>query len=138
MSELTLWGEEIKSNPLHHWKGFEHHVCDVLKPKYPNAQEQKSIGPKVNGRKHVVDVYIPETRTLVSVKLQNVGGTAEEKCPYEMFTLQRACKKYGYSHAYIVLGGNGWTIKKDLYKINKLYSHVTLVEYEDDKNLSLI
>ena len=23
MSELTLWGEEIESNPLHHWKGFE-------------------------------------------------------------------------------------------------------------------
>ena len=138
LSELTVFGDSVKDNPLSEWRTFENYVCNILKPKYQNVQEQVSIGTKVNGRKHIIDVYVPKPRILVSVKLQNTGGTAEEKVAYEMFTLKRACDKYGYSRAYLVLGGDAWTIKKDLYEISDLYPQVTILEYEDDKNLSLI
>ena len=37
------------------------------------------------------DIIIVDNKTLVSVKLQNVDGTAEEKVDYEMRILQRAC-----------------------------------------------
>ena len=53
---------------------------------------------------------------LVSLKWQQVGGTAEQKVPFEVICLLKALRNNDgmYGRAYIVLGGGGWTLR-DFY-----------------------
>jgi hypothetical protein len=77
---------------------------------------QVKIGTRPGGRKHYADVIAEKDgrRIIVSVKNQQVGGTAEEKVPWEVICQMHAVKEYGYDKAYIVLGGIGWTLR-DFY-----------------------
>ena len=87
-----------------------------------------------------VDVRLDEN-ILVEVKLQNTGGTAENKLAYEMWTLQYACDHSNlYEKAYIIYGGTGFTrsVLTNLHEMVKMYSKVELIEYENDKTLSII
>ncbi len=47
----------------------------------------------------------------MSLKWQQVGGTAEEKIPYEIIKLLHGLHENGrvYDKAYILLGGDGWS-----------------------------
>jgi len=47
------------------------------------------------------------------LKWQQVSGTAEQKIPYEIICLLKALKDSNdsYSKAYLVLGGEGWTMR---------------------------
>lgn len=94
-----------------------------------NFHSQVVIGNKRNGGSHVVDLmfggeveYKAKRKTpdslhkgglLVSLKNQDVFGTAEEKVPFECMKLQDAIDDYGYDSAIIVLNGNGWTWKEE-------------------------
>lgn len=49
---------------------------------------------------------------LVSVKWQQVAGTAEQKVPYEVMCLVDAIRNNGYEKAYVVLGGEGWKLRE--------------------------
>src|SRR3989442_15381842 len=78
-----------------------------------------AVGIRPGGRKHVVDLVISGDKgrsALVSVKWQQVSGTAEQKIPYEVICLAHALKSAGevYAAAYLVLGGKGWTLR-DFY-----------------------
>ena len=65
--------------------------------------------------------------TIVSMKLQSVGGTAEEKIPFECDKLQDAIDNYGYDSAIIVLCGNsGWTLK-EYYLSDKFAKKLKLI-----------
>ena len=96
---------------------------------------QTEVGTQFDtGKKHIVDIllggkaykktkkakrWISEHKggTLLSLKYQDNGGTAEEKVPFECMKLQNAINKYGYKKALIVLcGDNGWTLKKTYLK----------------------
>ena len=43
---------------------------------------------------------------------QQVAGTAEEKVPYEIICLVDAMAAGEYARAYLVLGGEGWTLRR--------------------------
>ena len=102
------------NNPLQNDKTFERHIANILKSDFKEIKEQKFIPIlKPNGKRHKPDILIVDTLTIVSVKLQNVGGTAEEKVDYEMRILQRACEKGDYRQSFIVCGGLGWTVLDD-------------------------
>ena len=134
---LDLYGDEILYNPLENDKVFERHIADILKPHFREIKEQKYIDiPKPNGKKHKPDIIIVDTLIIVSVKLQNVGGTAEEKVDYEMRILQRACDLGNFSKSFIVCGGTGWTFMEDLIEHSKTFSKVKVIRYEDDKELN--
>ena len=51
---------------------------------------------------------IIEEEDILSLKFQQVQGTAESQIIEEMCDLQDACDRYGYKRAIIVLAGNGW------------------------------
>jgi len=91
------------------FENFCHHLFDTAGY---NVEEQVCIGTRPTYGKHNVDleVFIQEfdIRVLVSLKYQDVAGTAEEKIPYEQMCLQAACEEYEYNKAYIVLAGPGW------------------------------
>ena len=87
-----------------------------------------NVGLRPSGKKHIVDVLataIDGRKFLVSLKWQQVGGTAEEKIPYEVICLAYAIKTSDglYSDAYLVLGGEGWSLRQ-FYLEDGLKEHI--------------
>ena len=78
----------------------------------------KLVGSRLGVSKHYIDTYAedPQGRIhLVSLKWQQVGGTAEQKIPFEVISLiDLLLKNEHYYKAHLVLGGNGWKYK-DFY-----------------------
>ena len=79
-------------------------------------QTQVKVGLRPGGRTHKVDAVAEKgkRRWLVSLKWQQVGGTAEQKVPFEVISLIEAIRQGKFTRAYLVLGGEGWTLR-DFY-----------------------
>lgn len=79
-------------------------------------RKQVNVGTRPNGRAHKVDAVAEKTgkQILVSLKWQQVGGTAEQKVPFEVMCLADEVRSGNYQKAYLVLGGDGWTLR-DFY-----------------------
>lgn len=70
----------------------------------------------MGGGKHKVDALVEAKEgggILVSVKWQQVSGTAEQKVPFEIMCLADAIRKDPgrFRRAYLVLGGEGWKLR---------------------------
>lgn len=100
-----------------------------------------SIGQRFGGGKHIVDVLAqrpPDRRFLISLKWQQVSGTAEQKVPFEAISLADAILSSPgtYTKAYLVLGGQGWKLR-DFFVDGGLNYHlrhgslVTVLSLED-------
>lgn len=70
---------------------------------------QVNIGPRLGCGHHFVDVVAEKNghRFLISMKWQQVSGTAEQKVPFEVICLLEALETGHYAKAYVVLGGEG-------------------------------
>ena len=77
-------------------------------------REQVEIGDRMGCGRHVVDAIAERAgrQLLVSVKWQQVAGTAEQKVPFEVICLMDAIDRGPYEKAYLVLGGEGWKLRK--------------------------
>ena len=100
--------------------------------------EQKTVGQRLGGGKHNVDIVASREGRgiLVSLKWQQSSGTAEQKVPYEYMCLAQTLQEFpDFDAAYIVLGGTGWT--KDSFFIEELgdwvntSQEVRVVRFED-------
>lgn len=89
-------------------------------------QEQVKVGLRIGGGRHNVDAVAEKNgkKFLVSLKWQQVGGTAEQKVPFEVICLAEAIRDGGYAKAYLVLGGDGWSLR-DFYTSGGLSKHLT-------------
>jgi hypothetical protein len=64
-------------------------------------------GPLASSTYRSTSTYLlSPASNFVSLKWQQVGGTAEQKVPFEVMCLADAVRA---GHAYLVLGGDGWT-----------------------------
>lgn len=74
---------------------------------------QQVVGTRPGGTRHIVDVLAEKDgrRYLVSLKWQQVSGTAEQKVPFEVICLSEALGTGEFAKAYLVLGGEGWTLR---------------------------
>ena len=92
---------------------LENMILPALKKGQYSTKTQVHIGTRFNGGKHMADAIAEKAgaRVLISVKWQQVGGTAEQKVPYEVMCLAHARDEVGFAKAYLVLGGNGWTLR---------------------------
>ena len=74
---------------------------------------QVAIGHRLGRGQHIVDIVArkEDRQFLVSVKWQQVMGTAEQKVPFEVICLLDALEGGPYSMAYLVLGGEGWKLR---------------------------
>lgn len=97
-------------------KCFEYFCEHLLYLSGVNVDEQVNIGLRPTGGAHNTDLIVDE-EVIISLKYQNVGGTAEEKIVYEQMCLQHACETYGYKKAVVVLAGPGWA-HDDSYREN--------------------
>lgn len=97
-------------------KVLERMVLPSLEEGGYESLSQQKIGTRLSGRKHIVDVVAQKgsQRILISLKWQQSSGTAEEKIAYEIICLVDAIKRYKYTGAYLVLGGDGWSLR-DFY-----------------------
>jgi hypothetical protein len=80
------------------------------------CKRRVNIGKRFGARKHFVDAIAEKdgVKTLISLKWQQVSGTAEQKIPFEVMCLAEAVEVGDFLKAYVVLGGDGWTLR-DLY-----------------------
>ncbi|HEY2975973.1 MAG TPA: PD-(D/E)XK nuclease superfamily protein [Pyrinomonadaceae bacterium] len=72
------------------------------------------IGQRLGCGSHYVDVIAEKDskKFLISLKWQQVAGTAEQKIPFEVICLAEALETGDYEKAYVVLGGEGWTLRR--------------------------
>ena len=90
---------------------------------------QAVVGLRPGGGKHMVDAVAAKDgrRVLVSLKWQQVSGTAEQKVPFEVICLAQAVAEGGYDLAYLVLGGEGWKLRT-FYTSGGLDRHLVRAE----------
>jgi hypothetical protein len=91
-------------------------------------QTQVNIGSRFGGGRHIVDVVAEDregNKILISLKWQQVSGTAEQKVPFEAMCLAETILsgENEYKKAYIVLGGEGWRLR-DFYTGGGLDRHL--------------
>jgi hypothetical protein len=74
---------------------------------------QVQLGQRLGIGRHVVDAIAQKDgrRILISLKWQQVSGTAEQKVPFEVICLLEALRSGQHDKAYLVLGGEGWTLR---------------------------
>jgi hypothetical protein len=77
-------------------------------------QIQVKVGARLGCGRHFVDAVVSKggRQFLVSVKWQQVAGTAEQKVPFEAICLLDAVERGPYEKAYLVLGGEGWKLRQ--------------------------
>ena len=96
-------------------KEFETSIVQSLEIAGYKTTSQVQVGTRPNGSKHYLDVIAEreDTSVLISLKWQQSSGTAEQKVPFELICLSEALKQARgkYQSAYLVLGGDGWTLK---------------------------
>jgi hypothetical protein len=98
---------------------------------------QVKLGQRLGCGSHVVDAVAEKhgVKFLVSVKWQQVSGTAEQKVPFEVICLAEVMESGEYEKAYVVLGGEGWKLRAfytsgGLKKYLKLADKVEVVTLE--------
>lgn len=80
-------------------------------------ETQINIGERLGGGRHVVDVLAEDSegsKIIISLKWQQVSGTAEQKVPFEAMCLAETilASDNDYQKAYLVLGGGGWRLRE--------------------------
>jgi hypothetical protein len=107
-------------------------VMPALKRGGYEANNQVHIGQRLGGKgKHMIDaIAVKDGKTfLVSSKWQQTPGTAEQKVPFEVICLAKAVndEPEKYQKAYLVLGGDGWTLR-DFFTSGDLKNYLKDVE----------
>ena len=76
-------------------------------------ETQVLLGRRLGLGRHVVDAvaHKSDRNVLISLKWQQVSGSAEQKVPFEVICLLEALQTGEHDKAYLVLGGEGWTLR---------------------------
>ncbi len=120
-------------------KVLEEMIEPVLRRAGYHYVAQYPVGQRPDGKPYRADLVILEPRRIViSLKWQQVGGTAEEKVPFELMTLAYLVHQGKCEKAYLVLGGTGWSprlrefyLRGGVRQFFVLPSEVELVSLED-------
>ena len=92
---------------------LERMVLPALEQGGYSCRVQTKLGQRFGIGSHVVDAVAEKDgrQFLISLKWQQVSGTAEQKVPFEIICLLEAMENGPYEKAYLVLGGEGWTFR---------------------------
>ena len=82
--------------------------------------------------RHVVDVVAERDglRYLISLKWEQVAGTAEQKVPFEIICLSEALEGGDYAGAYLVLGGERWRFR-DFFISDRIKAYMRVSDLID-------
>lgn len=100
-------------------------ILPALKRGHYSCETQVKTGTRCGGGTHKVDALAERDgiKVLVSLKWQQTSGTAEQKVPFEVMCLADAVRAGHADRAYLVLGGDGWTLR-DYYTSGALKEHL--------------
>jgi hypothetical protein len=103
----------IKSRDTRTGSVLEALILPVLDASDYPYRTQVDIATRPGGGRHRIDAVIQTTSgdVLLSVKWQQVSGTAEQKVPFEVMCLADTIRSGSFRKAYLVLGGNGWKLR---------------------------
>ena len=94
---------------------LEDMVLPALRHGGYECKVQAHVGKRLGLGAHKVDCIATKDgrAVLISVKWQQVSGTAEQKVPFEVICLLDAmdANPGSYAKAYVVLGGEGWKLR---------------------------
>ena len=95
---------------------LEQMVLPALRRGGYQYQTRAYLGDRFGGGKHYVDIIAEDathSKILVSMKWQQVAGTAEQKVPFEAMCLAETIlgSDGQFQKAYLVLGGEGWKLR---------------------------
>jgi hypothetical protein len=78
------------------------------------CETQVKVGLRCGGGTHKADAVARRgaDEIIVSLKWQQTGGTAEQKVPFEVMCLADAVRSGQARRAYLVLGGDGWSLRE--------------------------
>ena len=104
---------------------LEQMVLPALKQGGYAYSTQVHLGQRLGLGRHYVDAVAQKDGQsfLISVKWQQVSGTAEQKVPFEVICLIDALRAGSFKRAYVVLGGEGWTLR-DFYTAGGLKKYL--------------
>jgi hypothetical protein len=108
---------------------FEQLARPVLEANGYQVSYQSFIGLSLGGGRHRADIVVKIPaggELLVSMKWQQVAGTAEQKVPFEVIKLIHAVQhsEGRFAYAYLVLGGDGWSALLDFYLKHGLRDYI--------------
>jgi len=108
---------------------LERMVLPALEQGSYSYRVQEKLGKRFGIGSHVVDAVAEKNgkQILISVKWQQVSGTAEQKVPFEVLCLLEAIENGPYQRAYLVLGGEGWTLR-NFYTSGGLTKYLTYAD----------
>jgi hypothetical protein len=125
---------EIKDTP--NGKAFERWIWDLLDKNQLNYQiEYEADG--LNKEFSKIDVVLLDSienpLEAISLKYQEVGGTADEKICFEANSLSLMCLAHGMQRGTIVLAGPGWQQTKYYWYLNEYQppSNVRIISYDE-------
>jgi hypothetical protein len=92
---------------------LENMVVPALSQAGYEVKQQVVIGRRLGAGRHKVDAVAEKDgqKFIISLKWQQVSGTAEQKVPFEVICLTEALATGSYAGAYLVLGGEGWSLR---------------------------
>ena len=95
---------------------MEQMVVPALRMGGYQVQRNVYIGLRLGVARHRIDIRAEDDTGsihLISLKWQQVQGTAEQKIPFEVICLVEAMQRDERFHkAHLVLGGDGWRYKE--------------------------
>jgi hypothetical protein len=95
-----------------------------------SCETQVNVGMRCGGRAHMADAVAKKgaDEIVVSMKWQQTGGTAEQKVPFEVMCLADTVRSGRAQRAYLVLGGDGWSLR-DYYTSGALSEHLVHAQH---------
>lgn len=106
---------------------MEQMVLPALEMGGYNVRRSVNIGSRFGVSRHIADIIADDAdgrQHLISLKWQQVQGTAEQKIPFEVICLaDTLLNDERFFKAYLVLGGEGWRYK-DFYLSGGLNPHL--------------
>jgi hypothetical protein len=104
--------------------GQEIMIESLLKYNNYNYEKQIFIGNQLFNNRYKADFVIDDS-IIVSLKWQQVPGTAEQKVIYEIASLIKIIiESNKYTKAYLVIGGNGFSANAKEYLFNQRYKDI--------------
>ncbi|AGO61417.1 PD-(D/E)XK nuclease superfamily protein [Ferroplasma acidarmanus] len=111
--------------------GQELMIESLLEFNHYDYKKQVFIGKQLFNNRYKAD-FVVDNSIIVSLKWQQVAGTAEQKVIYEIASLIKIIENDNFKKAYVVIGGNGFSQNAKEYLFSQehrnILKHGDLVE----------
>ncbi len=111
--------------------GQELMIESLLEFNHYDYQKQVFIGKQLFNNRYKAD-FVVDHSIIISLKWQQVAGTAEQKVIYEIASLIKIIENDNFKKAYVVIGGNGFSQNAKEYLFSQehrnILKHGDLVE----------